>query len=185
MICGIDASTSCTGLCIFDEDELVYYAKITPLSKHNNWEDNAIDIINQIVKILDKYSIDKIFMEDVPQYAKKGSRGGVMIKTPIILGGVHMLFYYKLYFEKGYNIVFLDVDEWRQSLGFLKGNQRDRESMKQKAVDFVNEKFNLNLYFVKGSKTKKNDDDIAESIAIVCSTRDKYRKPLAFGKRRG
>ena len=60
MICGIDASTSCTGLCIFDEDDLVYYTKISPLSKHDKWEDNAIDIAAQVVKILRNYEVKRL-----------------------------------------------------------------------------------------------------------------------------
>lgn len=175
MICGIDASTSCTGLCIFDKDDLIYYTKISPFKKHDKWEDNAIDITSQVIQILKNYDIEKIYMEDVPQYANKGSKGGLLLKPLIVLGGVHMIFYYALAVCNKYEIVFLDVDEWRQQLGFLLGNKRKREDMKQKAIDFVNETFDIGLYFKYGSTTKKNDDDIAESIAIVCSTIDKYK----------
>lgn len=187
MICGIDASTTCTGLSIFDGDDLVYYTKITPLSKHNTWEDNAIDIVEQVAQVLTNYEIEYIIMEDVPEYVRKGSRGGIIAKPVIVLGGVHMLFYYMLAYKYNHTIYFLNVDEWRQELGFLLGKERDRESMKQKAVDFVNKTFGLELYFVKGSKSKKNDDDLAEAIAIVCSTRDKYKykKPtVKFGRSR-
>lgn len=175
MICGIDASTTCTGLSIFDGDDLVYYTKITPLSKHNTWEDNAIDIVEQVVQVLTNYEIEYIIMEDVPEYIRKGSKGGIIAKPTIVLGGVHALFYYILSYKYNYEICFLNVDEWRKELGFLLGKERDRESMKQKAVDFVNNTFGLNLHFVKGSKAKTQDDDVAEAIAIVCSTRDKYK----------
>ena len=175
MICGIDASTTCTGLSIFDEDDLIYYTKVTPLSKHNTWEDNAIDIVEQVANIINKYNIEYIIMEDVPEYIRKGTRGKNIAKPTIVLGGVHMLFYYVLTYKYNHVIYFLNVDEWRQKLGFLLGNERDRESMKQKAIDFANNTFGLNLHFVKGSKSKLQDDDIAESIAIVCSTREKYQ----------
>ncbi len=187
MICGIDASTSCTGLCIFDEDELVYYTKVSPLSKHDKWEDNAIDITSQVLNILKDYKIDKIYMEDVPTYVKKGSKGGLLTKPLIVLGGVHMIFYYALTVCGKYDIIFLDVDEWRQNLGFLLGKERKREDMKQKAVDFVNDTFGLNMYFKRGSTSKKNDDDACEAIAIVCSTMEKYqyKKPIVqIGKRK-
>ena len=187
MICGIDASTTCTGLCIFDGDDLIYYTKVTPLSKHELWEDNAIDILDQVVEILTKYKIDYIIMEDVPEYIRKGSKGGIIAKPTIVLGGVHLLFYYVLSFRNKYEICFLNVDEWRQKMGFLLGKERTREDMKQKAVDFVNNTFGLNLHFVIGSKSKLQDDDIAEAIAIVCSTREKYqyKKPtVQFGRSR-
>ena len=94
-----------------------------------------------------------------------------------------MAFYYKLSKEQGYNIEFLDVDEWRQEMGFLKGKERKREDQKQKAVDFVNETFGLNLHFVKGSKSKKQDDDIAEAICIVWKNIRPKEDKKQFGRR--
>ena len=92
-----------------------------------------------------------------------------------------MSFYYKLSKEQGYDIEFLDVDKWRQEMGFLKGKERKREDQKQKAIDYVNEKFGLDLYFVYNSKSKKQDDDIAEAICIAWS---KIRpKEITFGRR--
>ena len=47
--------------------------------------------------------------------------------------------------------------------------------------NYVNEKFGLDLYFVYNSKSKKQDDDIAEAICIAWS---KIRpKEIMFGRR--
>ena len=182
VVCGLDASSSMTGLAIFNDLQLVYYTKIPPISKDGTWEDHVFEIIEQIIPILKEYKVDKIYMEDVPQFVRKGNRGNIL-KPLIVLGGVHMAFYYKLSKEQGYNIEFLDVDEWRQEMGFLKGKERKREDQKQKAVDFVNETFGLNLHFVKGSKSKKQDDDIAEAICIVWKNIRPQEDKKQFGRR--
>ena len=166
--CGIDASSSCTGLCLFDNFTLVYYNKFRP-DKDLGFRSNTCQIIEKIAPIIDKYKPAKIYMEDVPQFAKQGSRGKNMLKPIIALGAVQGIFYHKICFEMGYSIEYVNVDEWRQELGFLKGNERKREEQKQKAIDYVNREFNLDLQFKKGSHRISNDDDIAEAIAICWS----------------
>lgn len=176
--CGIDASSTCTGVAIFNDLNLIYYNKFRSTKKYDCWERNLRNILDQVEPIINEYKVDKIFMEDVPQYANKGSRGGAILAPLIALGGTHMAFYNKLVIDDGYEIDFKDVYEWRKPLGFLEG-KRDRESMKEKAVNYANEKFGLNLYFTKGSKSIKNDDDIAEAICIVWS----QIKPIEVIKR--
>lgn len=179
--CGIDGSSSCTGVFIFDELKPIYYNKFRPKHKNASWEQNIYDIINQIVPILSEYKVEKIYMEDVPEYANKGSRGGLLLKPLIVLGGVHMAFYIKLVCELGYDIEFDDVYEWRGRLNFLKG-ERKREDQKEKAVNFINENFGLDLYFKKNSKTILNDDDIAEAGCIVWSHIMPKIKTKSFGR---
>lgn len=181
--CGIDASSSCTGLFIFDDLNPIYYTKIRPQHKNEGWEYNICDIISQIIPILKEYKVEKIWAENVPEYANKGTRGGMMLKPLIILGGMHEALYMKLGIELGYDIEFVDVYEWRGKLEFLKG-ARAREDQKEKAVKFINDKFGLDLYFVKDSKTIKNDDDIAEAGCIVWSQIMPQVEHKSFGKKR-
>ena len=94
-----------------------------------------------------------------------------------------MAFYLKLVKELHYNIQYDDVDEWRKDMLFLLGKERSREDQKQKAVDFVNETFGLNLHFVKGSKSKKQDDDIAEAICIAWKNIRPQEDKKQFGRR--
>lgn len=181
--CGIDASSSMTGIGIFDDLNLVYYNKIPPISKDGTWEDHVFEIIEQITPILKEYKVEKIYMEDVPEFVRYGSKGKPIVKPLIILGGVHMAFYLKLVKELHYNIQYDDVDEWRKDMLFLLGKERSREDQKQKAVDFVNETFGLNLHFVKGSKSKKQDDDIAEAICIAWKNIRPQEDKKQFGRR--
>ena len=163
--CGIDASSSCTGIAIFDDKTLVFYSKIRP-ENDLGFRNNACQIVDKILPVLDKYKVEKIIMEDVPEYANKGSRGKPLLRMLCTLGAVQGVFYLKIAYESGYNINYKDVWAWRMKLGFLLGNNRKREEMKQKAIDYANSKFGLDLFFKRDSKTMKNDDDIAEAICI-------------------
>ena len=62
VVCGLDASSSMTGLAIFNDLQLVYYTKIPPISKDGTWEDHVFEIIEQIIPILKEYKVDKIYM---------------------------------------------------------------------------------------------------------------------------
>lgn len=179
--CGIDASSSCTGVFIFDDLTPLYYTKIRPIAKNEGWEYNICDIVAQIIPILEEYKVEKIWAENVPEYANKGSRGGMMLKPLIILGGMHEALYMKLGIELGYDIEFVDVYEWRGRLDFLKG-ARAREDQKEKAIEFMNSQFGLDLYFKKNSKTMLNDDDIAEAGCIVWSQIMPQPVKKSFGK---
>ena len=168
MIIGIDASSSCTGLSVFDGEDLIFYTKIKP-DKKLDFRNNACQVIDKIIPILEKYDVEKIYMEDIPQFVRMGSRGKALTGTLCALGCVQGIFYCELSYKRGYNIEYIDVDEWRMELGFLKGKERKREQQKAKAVEFANNRFGLDLYYVEGKKSVKNDDDIAESICIAYS----------------
>lgn len=160
--CGIDASSSCTGLCIFDDNELIYYNKFRPYKKLD-FKNNACQIIEQIVEVINKYTPNVIYMEDVPRYVT--AKG---VNPLVTLGAVQGIFYYELTHNLGYNIQYVEVSEWRKKLNLLKG-ERKRDEQKAKAVQFANETFGLNLQYEKGKNLVGNDDDIAEAICIVVS----------------
>lgn len=176
--CGIDASSSCTGITIFKDTELIFYNKIKP-QKDEGFRNNVCQIVEKIIEILKEYKVEQVYMEDIPQFVKQGSRGKAITKTLCVLGCVQGIFYDKICYENEIPIQYIGVDEWRKELGFLLGKERKREQMKQKAIDYINKEFGLNLSFKQNSKTMNNDDDIAESACIVWS----QIKPQAFGRR--
>lgn len=162
VICGIDASSSCTGLCIFNDSELIYYNKFKP-QKKQDFKANACQIVEQITPIINDYCPDIIYMEDVPRYV-----GGKGNNALVALGAVQGIFYHELSHNLGYNIGYVDVNEWRKKLDFLKG-ERKREKQKAKAVEFANRTFGLELQYAEGKHLVSNDDDIAEAICIAIS----------------
>ena len=72
----------------------------------------------------------------------------------------------------------IDPCVWRKNIGISKGN-KDRDTKKVMAIRLVNKMFDLDLKceFTKSGKysEEKSDDDIADSILLYCSTREKYK----------
>lgn len=169
--CGIDASSSCTGLSFFNEEkELVEYLKVKS-DKNSGFREGSCQMIERIIPIIEEYNPNYIYMEDVPTFARRGGNGGNVLKPLIALGSVQGLFYLELKYKRGYNLEFLDLTAWRKGMGFLNGSakERNRDHQKDKAIKFVNEKYGLNLYYTLGKKSVKDDDDIAEAICICHS----------------
>lgn len=159
IICGLDCSTSCTGWAIFDNNELRAYGAIKP--KGDDWRDRVMDLTMQLSDIFHKYRPEIVYAEDVPM--KKGSL--TIEKLGAVQGVVLALC-------AGYKIhpCFLLPSKWRGDLNLFDGtrNGLQRDVLKKKAIEMANEEFGLNLTWVAPS-SKKNDDDIAESILIAYS----------------
>lgn len=172
--CGIDASTSCTGICIFENDELIYYKAIIP--KGDNWRDRLFQEGAEISKILQKYSPEIIYMEDVPLKASGG------LKTLVILGGVQG-FIYGIAASCGIPVEFISPTTWRSKAGLFDGTKegKKREVLKQKAIKMANNKFGLSLEW-HGANSKFSQDDIAESILICATMLGIVEKEKKFGK---
>lgn len=168
--CGIDASSSCSGLSLFEDKDLVDSTKIKS-DKGMGFREASCQMIERVTPIILQYNPDIIYMEDVPTFTRKGGNGGNVLQPLIALGAVQGIFYLELQHRLGYNIEFLDLTAWRQGLGFLSGSaiERNRDHQKDKAVKFVNETFGLDLYYQLGKKSVKDDDDRAEAIALCWS----------------
>lgn len=167
---GIDASSSCSGICLFEDKKLVDSTKVKS-DKGKGFRDASCQMIERVAPIILEYKPDIIYMEDVPTFARKGGRGGNVLQPLIALGAVQGIFYLELQHKLGYPIEFLDLTAWRRGLGFPVGGAKgsDRDSQKDRAVKFVNETFGLDLYYEFGHKSVKDDDDRAESIALCWS----------------
>lgn len=167
---GIDASSSCTGIALFNNEELMDSTKVKS-DKGMGFRESSCQMIERVIPIISEYKPDIIYMEDVPTFTKQGSKGGNILQPLVALGAVQGIFYLELQYKLGYNIEFLDLTAWRQGLGFLNGSatERNRDHQKDKAVKFVNETFGLDLYYQLGKKSVKDDDDQAEAIALCWS----------------
>lgn len=158
---GIDASSTCTGMAIFEDSNLIYYGASKP-PKDLNWRERIAVEGKEIEAIMKKYRPDRIYMEDVPLFGKQ-------MQTLVLLGAVQG---YILSIATHYRIPihFLLPSQWRSDMGLFDGTKMGtkKDAMKEKAVVTANEKFGLNLKWIK-PKSKLNDDDIAESILIAYS----------------
>lgn len=161
VFCGIDASSSCTGISIFANRKLKYYTAIRPGGK--GWRDRLANEGTELDCILKKYKPCHIFMEDVPMSATGGYR------TAIILGAVQG-FIFGIASNNHIPITFVSPNTWRANAGLFDGTKdgRKREVLKQKAINMANERFGLSLQW-NGAHSKHSDDDIAEAI-LICAT---------------
>ena len=71
---GIDASTTCIGWCIFNDDELLDYGKLKPTVEDLEWRDRVYNFIPQLQQIIDKYKPQIVYVEDVPLMSKRGNK---------------------------------------------------------------------------------------------------------------
>ena len=158
---GIDASSTCTGVAIFEDDKLIYHVAIKP-PKDLNWRDRITIEGKGIENIIKQYRPSCIYMEDVPLMGKQMS-------TLVLLGAVQG---YILSIAHHYNVPihFLLPSQWRSDMGLFDGskNGTKKDAMKEKAVLTANSIFGLNLKWVK-PKSRLNEDDVAESILIAYS----------------
>lgn len=167
---GIDASTTATGYSIFDGETLVAHGTIKPKST-DEWRDRIRQEWEELSRIIETYSPNKIFVEDVP--LKDGKL------TLVKLGAVQGLV---LGLSAQYNVPveFLLPSAWRQPLGLYDGTKEGthRDTLKRRAIEMANEKFGLDLKWV-APKSKKNQDDEAEGILICYSQirKKKFEKP--------
>lgn len=168
---GIDASSSCTGISCFDDKKLIYYDKVKPHKKAVGFREKSCSVIETLAPIVETYKPNMIYMEDIPEFTRKGSMGKNVLAPMIALGAVNGIFYMELQHKLGYNMEFLDLTAWRMGLGFPVGGAKgaDRDSQKERAVKFANETFGLDLYYQLGKKSVKDDDDIAESACLCWS----------------
>lgn len=171
---GIDASSSCTGVSVFMNNQLVHYEAIKP--EGADWRERLFHEGPALSEIIQKYKPQKIFMEDVPLKASGG------LKTLVILGGIQG-FIYGVAASNNIPIEFISPTSWRSIVGLFDGTKegKKREVLKQKAIEIVNDYFGLQLKWVSPN-SKKNEDDIAEAILICAAMLGVVTKKHKFGK---
>ncbi len=156
IIMSFDLSTSCSGYGVFKDGELIDYGAIKPIG--DDWRERIMDETMKIAALLRRYNPDRVYAEDVPL-----PPGAFTLQK---LGAVQGMF---LSLCAGFRLkpVFLLPNEWRREIGIYDGtrNGLKRDVLKEKAVKMANEKFGLDLKWIKPG-SKKNDDDIAEAILI-------------------
>lgn len=165
----IDASSTCIGWSIFEDDDLITYGKILPTIKDLDWRERLQDFIPQLHEIMKAYKPKKMYIEDVPLMKKGG------LNTLVILGAIQGMLL-GICCSHSVDVEFIPVATWRKNIGLFDGTAegKERNMLKQHSIEKANKLFGLDLVYVSPS-SKKNDDDISDSILIYSSTRPKYQ----------
>lgn len=162
MILGLDMATKKTGYCVM--------SKSGDLKAFGVLRTDGLDIRERIkqlyIKIKDliiNNNIKHIVFEDVPITNHNNLKTG---KDLCILQGAIL----SLCFENDVNFTFYAPSSWRSKIGLYDGTRlgMKREIQKNKAIEKVNNMFDLNLvYYANETKTHQTDDDKAEAICLV------------------
>ena len=176
--CGLDASTTCVGWSIWEDDDLIAYGKLkTTLDKDDSkkWRLRIQNFVPQLSKILEDYKVESAYVEDVPLFEKKGKL--TLVQLGAVQGSI-----LGICGSKDIDVTFIAPSTWRSNIALYDGTEegKERENLKPNSIKMANEIFGLELKceYTKGGKYSedKSDDDISDSILLYASTRDKYKK---------
>lgn len=172
-IMGLDCSSTSSGWCVFDGEQLIDYGCI---KVKGEWNDRIIAQVPEFIKAIEKYKPDKFIMEDVP--LKKN--GGM--KTLVILGAVHGMI---LTIASSFDIPieFVSPSKWRADISLFDGTKegKERDVLKKYSIEKANKLFGIELLWVSPS-SKFNEDDIADAILVAYSQIKKKKRCLSKSK---
>jgi len=134
-ILALDISTSCTGICILDEElnlVVLDYIKLTSSSLTNLWDkvDRGIEEIRRIVA---GRKIKKIFVE---ANAKMFMPGFSSADTILTLAKINGIFSYLSHKAFQAPVIDVNVSSARKAIGF-KSNKTDKRPKKEQVFSYV------------------------------------------------
>jgi Holliday junction resolvasome RuvABC endonuclease subunit len=159
MICiGLDLATRRTGCCVLDGEKLVYHECIRANEKYD-FRSRIRYVGEKLEFIINEFLPEKMFIEDAP-IIKNSSASMLLIMQGYILAIADK---HKIPVE------IFQPSSWRKTIGIVGKNGKEaleKDKVKQATVDYVNERFGLQLTYKKDSI--KSEDDIADAIGIAC-----------------
>ena len=133
MLLSLDISTSCTGYCLFDEDELVDIGYIN-LSKHKGLFEKASHVKSHIISLDDRYHIDKVVVEENLQAFRPGLSSAKTLMTLAQFNGVvRWICYERLEID----VEAINVNTARKSVGLKIDRKNKEKNTKQQVWEWV------------------------------------------------
>lgn len=132
---GLDISTSCTGICLIDENEQVIVldaVKLTSTTLSNMWE-KADKGIEEIKKLVGDKKIERIFVE---ANAKMFSTGFSSADTLLTLAKFNGLISYLSHKAYKAEVVDVNVTSARKAVGF-KNTKVDKRPVKKRYLTML------------------------------------------------
>lgn len=162
MILGLDMATKKTGYSLLDFSGNLYDCGVIRTTQEDT-RGRIHEIYDFIENIICSNNIKHIVYEDVPVTSHNNLKTG---KDLCILQGaiLSLCFKYKIDYS------FYAPSSWRSLIGTYDGTRQGmkRDIQKQRAVDKVNEIYNLDfIYNATETKTRHTDDDKAEAICLA------------------
>lgn len=132
---GLDISTSCTGVCLIDENEQVAVfdaIKLTSNTLHTMW-DKADRGIEEIKKLVGDKKVERIFVE---ANAKMFAKGFSSADTLLTLAKFNGLMSYLSHKAFNAEVIDVNVTSARKAVGF-KNTKTDKRPVKDRVFDYV------------------------------------------------
>lgn len=134
MLLSLDISTSCTGYCIFNENELVDIGFIN-LSKHKDFYEKSAQVKSVIKELNKKHTITQVAVEENLQAFRPGLSSAKTLMTLAQFNGTVRWICSEIFSIKPDAI---NVNTARKAVG-LKINKKDKsKSTKEKVLEWVN-----------------------------------------------
>jgi len=149
-VMGIDASTRITGVAIY-AGELEYWNALD-FSKNKDYDSRSGDMMMAIAHEIVERKPDVVYIEDTFEKRGKFDNIATMKKLCYIVGGVRMVCLTK---HISCNLIL--PSEWRKAVGISKGNRTERETFKERSLDYIKEKYGVTDV----------TDDVADAICIA------------------
>ncbi len=180
-VLSIDASSH-IGWALMEDNQLIEYGVEHVMCHDNAWPFGvhqwARDIASRIFQIIEKYPADKILVERANSSRFRNSQN--------VLDWMHFDLI-SILVDEGYQekLLYVDSSHWRKTIGMklsteqkkqnklakqaskagtilkVNGKRKGRVTKKHLAVEYVNEKYNLQL--------KLKDNDIADALCLAAS----------------
>lgn len=132
---GLDVSTSCTGVCLIDENEQVVVldaVKLTSTTLSGMWS-KADRCIEEIKNIVGNRPVSKIFVE---ANAKMFTGGFSSADTLLTLSKFNGIISYLCHKQFNAQVIDVNVASARKAIGF-KNTKVDKRPVKEKVFDYV------------------------------------------------
>lgn len=147
-VCGIDPSTTCSGVAILDDGKLVAH-EIFDMKKNRDTFDRIETMIFELGDFIQKHKPDVVYVEDPNGKSVKIAK---MISN--VIGGIMYACY-----VVGCRLAALTASQWRSALGIrlTKGDKHlTREELKAADIAWVQKRYGI-----------KCGDDEADAICIA------------------
>ena len=149
IICGIDASTSCTGWSIFKDDKLITYGAIKPHGE--DWRGRVMDLTMALSEIFKIHRPNIIYIEET--YTARNPQ-----TTKVLTRLQGIVYAWCMNNECEFNTI--RPSEWRKWLNFTQNKNVKREQLKKQSLQYVLDNYGLEV-------TDDESDAICIADAVV------------------
>ena len=148
-VLAIDASSTSTGIAIFQDLKLIHYENIT-CPKYNSFK-RIIVMRNAITKIFEKYRPTNVIIQDVlPEQVNHNQQTYTTLKY--LQAAIILSLYEHFSFQ---NVQLCTASHWRSVCGIKTGPGRRRDYLKKESMRLVKQQYGLDV-----------NDDISDAICI-------------------